>query len=95
MGKAIISSLRRDERSNEVHTYLTVFNRGGNAGTLCVNTSDADVIVKRLLGADSPEVARLVEACENLENDNGAIPHHAWKRIQAALAPFQEAPDAD
>ena len=28
----------------------------------------------------------LLAACENLENDNGAIPHHAWKMVQAAIA---------
>jgi hypothetical protein len=100
MSKAIISSLRRDKRSNEVHTCLTVFNRGGNAGTLCVNTSDADAIAKRLLGAGPPEVAALVEACEySVYLETVEPPASIEDRIQArlamkaALAPFQEDTD--
>lgn len=27
----------------------------------------------------------LLEACQNLENDNGAIPKHAWDLIQKAI----------
>jgi hypothetical protein len=27
----------------------------------------------------------LLEACENLENDNGSIPDHAWEMIQNAI----------
>lgn len=30
--------------------------------------------------------AALMEALENLENDDGKIPQHAWKIVQAALA---------
>jgi hypothetical protein len=28
----------------------------------------------------------LLEALENLENDDGGIPDHAWKMVQAAIA---------
>lgn len=28
----------------------------------------------------------LLEACENLENDDGSIPAHPWEMIQAAIA---------
>lgn len=28
----------------------------------------------------------LLEALENLENDNGAIPDHAWQMVQKAIA---------
>ena len=28
----------------------------------------------------------LLAACENLENDDGSIPDHAWQMIQAAVA---------
>ena len=28
----------------------------------------------------------LLEACKNLENDNNAIPKHAWDMIQQAIA---------
>jgi len=33
--------------------------------------------------AAAPE---LYEALDNLENDDGSIPDHAWKLVQAALA---------
>lgn len=36
----------------------------------------------RLIAA-SPD---LLEACKNLENDNGAIPDNAWNMIRAAVA---------
>lgn len=29
---------------------------------------------------------QLLEALENLENDNGAIPDHAWMMVKAAIA---------
>ena len=29
---------------------------------------------------------QLLEALENLENDDGAIPDHAWRKVQAAIA---------
>jgi hypothetical protein len=28
----------------------------------------------------------LLEALENLENDSGSIPDHAWQRVKAAIA---------
>lgn len=42
-----ILSARIDDQ-NAVHTVLTVFNRGGNAGKLTVCTDDAEEIMKRL-----------------------------------------------
>ena len=27
----------------------------------------------------------LLEACRNLENDDGSIPEHAWKKVQDAI----------
>ena len=38
----------RIEDQNPVHTRITVFNRGGNAGTLTINTSDVDEFITRL-----------------------------------------------
>ena len=47
-GKPVYTT-RIDER-NPVHVRLTVFNRGGNAGQLCVNTADADLLIARIEG---------------------------------------------
>jgi hypothetical protein len=44
-----IFSTRIDDQ-NPVHTRVTVFNRGGNAGTLTVNTSDAAELIARIEG---------------------------------------------
>ena len=45
-GKPVFS-VRIDDK-NPVHVRLTVFNRGGNAGQLCVNTADAELLVERI-----------------------------------------------
>lgn len=34
----------------------------------------------------------LLEAAENLENDDGAIPEHAWKLLQDAIAKAKGTP---
>ena len=47
MSKPIITT--RIDHQDTVHTHITVFNRGANAGTLIVNTSDADEIIDRLM----------------------------------------------
>lgn len=44
-------------------------------------TDDAEA--NALLIAAAPE---LLEALENLENDDGSIPEHAWKLVKAAIA---------
>ena len=44
--REVVTSVRIEE--NERHWRLTVFNRGGNAGTLTVDASDGPVIVARL-----------------------------------------------
>ena len=46
--KPIISTKIEDQ--NPVHTRIKVWNRGGLAGTLVVNTSDAVEIIRRLEG---------------------------------------------
>lgn len=38
------------EDRNPAHTRIKVWNRGGLAGTLTINTSDAAVVIGRLLG---------------------------------------------
>jgi hypothetical protein len=59
---AIISSVRCEK--SERHWRITVWNRGGNAGTLCVNASDGPRVVDALLAlgtvgsAPTPEQAR-------------------------------------
>lgn len=50
---ALISSLRI-ERSPR-HWYITIWNRGGKAGAICVNASDGQAIVDRLLPPDHRE----------------------------------------
>ena len=47
-GKPVFSTRVDDE--NPVHVRLTVFNRGGNAGQLCVNTADAELLITRIGG---------------------------------------------
>jgi len=47
-GKPVYTT-RIDEK-NPVHVRLTVFNRGGNAGQLCVNTADAELLIARIEG---------------------------------------------
>ena len=47
----------RIDDENPVHTQVTVFNRGGNAGTLCVNTGDAAELIRRIEGKTELVVA--------------------------------------
>ena len=47
--KPVIST--KIENQNPVHTAIKVWNRGGLAGTLVVNTDDAAEIIGRLQGA--------------------------------------------
>ena len=42
-----IWSWRVDEK-NSTHWHITVFNRGGNAGRLCVEATDAEDLLVRL-----------------------------------------------
>ena len=51
-GTAIFSAHIIDE--NPVHTRISVFNRGGLAGRLCVNTYDVALLITRLTGRDEP-----------------------------------------
>jgi len=44
-----VYSVRIDDE-NPVHVRLTVFNRGGNSGQLCVNTADAELLIERIEG---------------------------------------------
>ena len=41
-------------------------------------------ITEKIIKLESTN-ADLLEACENLENDNGAIPKHAWDMVQEAI----------
>ena len=47
MGK--IFTFRVDEQ-NDKHTIITIFNRGANAGSVCVLTEDADEFIRRISG---------------------------------------------
>ena len=51
----------RIDDENPVHTRVTVFNRGGNAGTLCVNTEDVEELVARIEGKRSSIVNQQAE----------------------------------
>jgi len=44
-----IFSTRIDDQ-NPVHTWISVFNRGGLSGTLVVNTDDVEELVARIEG---------------------------------------------
>lgn len=48
-GKMIFT--HRIDKQNEEHTIITVFNRGANAGTVCVLTKDADEFIRRISGS--------------------------------------------
>ena len=48
----------------------------------CLNACD-DLPTEAL---EAGVVKDMLEALENLENDNGAIPDHAWDMVQAAIA---------
>lgn len=43
----------RIDSANDVHTHITVFNRGANCGTLTVLTEDADELIRRISGIHS------------------------------------------
>lgn len=45
-----ILSARIDDQ-NDMHTVISVFNRGANCGKLTVSTKDVDEIMRRLSGA--------------------------------------------
>jgi len=53
---------------NPVHTRLKVYNYGGLAGTLCVNTSDAPELVARLTTHMRSENVRLREECDEMRS---------------------------
>lgn len=45
--RARISALRIEK--NPRHWFITVFNRGGNAGTLCIDAEDGQTVVNALI----------------------------------------------
>ena len=49
----LISSIRIE--MNDVHWRIHIWNKGGKAGTICVNATDGPEITKRLQG-DNPFV---------------------------------------
>jgi len=60
--KPIISTKIEDQ--NPVHTRIKVWNRGGLAGTLVVNTSDAAEIIRRLEGDGHTSISQEVDTIE-------------------------------
>ena len=60
--KPIISTKIEDQ--NPVHTRIKVWNRGGFAGTLVVNTSDAAEIVGQLEGDGHTSISQEVGTIE-------------------------------
>lgn len=59
MTKPVFST--RVDDQNPVHTRITVFNRGGNAGTLVVNTGDAAELIARIEGKGTSVVNQQAE----------------------------------
>lgn len=57
MAKLVVSSIRIDK--NPRHWRITVFNRGGNAGTLCVDVEDGPTFVERLFAEDRPLIKEI------------------------------------
>lgn len=55
----------RIEDQNPVHTRVTVFNYGGNAGTLTINTSDVPEFIRRISGG--------VSVNQQMENVSGTV----------------------
>jgi hypothetical protein len=60
----------------EVERFVTVTHAGQSKPY--VYASDYDALLA--------ERDELLAALENLENDNGAIPDHAWQMVKAAIA---------
>ena len=52
------------ENQNPVHTRIKVYNRGGLAGTLVVNTDDAAEIIRRLEGDGHTSINQAVGVIE-------------------------------
>lgn len=52
----LISSIRVRPRVGYVHADITIWNRGGNTGTLTMNCSDAGPFVARLLGVEPSDL---------------------------------------
>jgi hypothetical protein len=52
----IVSSVRMV--TNGEHAYLTIFNRGGNAGTLTVSHHDRHTVIARLLRIQTNDLPR-------------------------------------
>lgn len=53
----IVSSVRVEE--TPLHAWIDIWNRGGKAGTLCVNKADWQHIVCRLLVCETEELEEL------------------------------------
>lgn len=52
----LISSIRVRPRVGYVHADITIWNRGGNTGTLTMNCSDTGPFVARLLGVEPSDL---------------------------------------
>lgn len=51
--RPVISSLRIEK--TPAHWHIGVWNRGGKAGTLCVDADDGPEVIRRLFGSDETE----------------------------------------
>ena len=69
-GKALFS-LRLDDL-NLKHAQLSVYNRGGLAGTLCIDATDLDILTHRLADSGTFAFGEGVNKSwpHNRENDN-------------------------
>lgn len=52
----LLSSIRVKPRPGFVHADITMWNRGGNVGTICMNASDTGPFVARLLGVEPSDL---------------------------------------
>lgn len=52
--KPLISSIRVNSK-NDRHWHISIWNRGGRAGTICVDAADGPAIIERLLPTSQRE----------------------------------------
>lgn len=69
-----------DFRTTPGHFVTDTLIRGKNREVIA-NIHVHSKITSHLIAA----VPKMIEALENLENDNNQIPEHAWKMVQEAI----------